>query len=568
MLNELQMTGIIKSSQASHISQASTSPTSSLTSQSSSSSNSSSKRNSIDYGYESMLFSSSAGSSFHSSVHSSVSLSPSMVDFSQPSTPVKNFTTTTSNSNNNNNNNMSNSSSKRFSADINGIYLATLRSDASPAFKYQQQHQQQQQQHHGYFSTITSASNSPTHKTSAASAADTYLTEHDTFNKNLLRSPAFKASSSRATYYPFMSIDSPSPRHTPNSSSHQQQHSQQRPVIKSLNARFQANNLTPSPPPPPPQTTPALCAHEEFMDILIRNRHVPNNQSQLIGWHMGLEHVDVVSELAKRNMRNVLDQIFGYLAPGDYVRMACVSAEWRRVIADDRRVNTKRRRHIRRARNAFETSKENRSCGLDEWATVDAIACSHLGASGGAYAAKLSGEEKRRLLKTMTASSRTSMSSESGGSFSSSNSSLDTPPQSSSSSFIFGPLDVNRVNKWSDEKRLIDELVRTVKSNSARSSIGASSSIETSFDHISLMDTASGSAPLGEVANTPRILSTFKRLSPAKKQALLSLNEDVRIVLSPPKGTSKLHLNTAHTSANNKIDLIGSKKSKKNLKRL
>ncbi|KAG1942867.1 F-box only protein 43 [Pimephales promelas] len=69
--------------------------------------------------------------------------------------------------------------------------------------------------------------------------------------------------------------------------------------------------------------------------------------SGLIGRKMGLDKVDVISELRMRNLRHVLAVILSLLSAADIYRFGQVCEDWSDVIAEDRRAAHRRRCHIR-----------------------------------------------------------------------------------------------------------------------------------------------------------------------------------------------------------------------------
>ncbi len=141
-------------------------------------------RQSIDYGYDSMLSC--------TTISSSVSSKDSFV-FSQPSTPVKQPTQPTIQLN-------SSIHNHSYVADVNGMYLATIRNE-SAAFQPSCSSTYQSPFKLGCSSFShysASNSNSPV-KMFAQSPkflnTDSYLSERDGFKAKLLRSPAFKLNS-------------------------------------------------------------------------------------------------------------------------------------------------------------------------------------------------------------------------------------------------------------------------------------------------------------------------------------------------------------------------------------
>ncbi|KAK7146650.1 hypothetical protein R3I94_009476 [Phoxinus phoxinus] len=69
--------------------------------------------------------------------------------------------------------------------------------------------------------------------------------------------------------------------------------------------------------------------------------------SGLIGRKMGLDKVDVISELRMRNLRHVLAVILSLLSAADIYRFGQVCEDWSDVITEDRRAAHRRRCHIR-----------------------------------------------------------------------------------------------------------------------------------------------------------------------------------------------------------------------------
>jgi hypothetical protein len=100
---------------------------------------------------------------------------------------------------------------------------------------------------------------------------------------------------------------------------------------------------------------------EEFINILIKNNHVPANPEFLIGRHVGLDSLDILAEMNKRSMYNLLESVLAHLTPGELVRAGSVSTEWRGIVRQDRRAARRRVEFLKARRHAFERSKENRS---------------------------------------------------------------------------------------------------------------------------------------------------------------------------------------------------------------
>ena len=245
----------------------------------------------------------------------------------------------------------------------------SLHSQPTTPSKTQQHEQQQQQQQYVadinafYFASLKSPakSNAPFSSVAQSPAKlltspagkllnpDDFIRERDTFKSKLLRSPAFK-----------------SPYNNNNSFGGERANEEVVPVVvKSFTSRLSALNkniaqheFTPPLPPPPPakQQTPT---EEEFMQLLLKNCHLPRHPDFLIGSRMGLEHVDMLGELNKRSMHMVIDQIFVHLNQVDLVKVACVSREWRAIVRQDTRRNKERARYLKQKREIYEMNKEN-----------------------------------------------------------------------------------------------------------------------------------------------------------------------------------------------------------------
>lgn len=301
------------------------------------------KRASCDSAYGSFLLTSqnspsSTSFSFQSSnyftdaLSSSSSVSSSSHLFSQPTTPIKSSGFIY----NGNNSSTTPDFKQQYVADINSYYFASIRStgncSATPS------------NCSSYTSPYKSSlSNSPSKYDSSS-----FVHKRDTISNKLLRSPAFKLESPYSSHY----------HHH-----HQQQleTTPTKPTIKSFSSRFQSNlNLAPPEPILIPSVAPKPTpTEEEFMEMLVANHHVPDYPESLIGRNMGLEHVDILSELSKRSMNNLVDKVFSYLSTSDCVRVGCVSKEWRSLIKQDTKRNKERVKLIKKQKLLHETYKEN-----------------------------------------------------------------------------------------------------------------------------------------------------------------------------------------------------------------
>ena len=236
--------------------------------------------------------------------------------FSQPCTPVKLLY-------NSNNTARTPDHKQQLVADVGSFYLASLR---------QQQQQTTASACKPDAPTPTKHSDSPASKHRLQ--PDAYVSQRDCSAAKLLRSPAaFKHT-----------------LHAPSV------------AIKSFSARFEAFHTAP-PTPPPVSLLHVTPTEEEFMALLFKNHHLPADPECLIGRHMGLEHLDVVHELRKRSMHNLLDKIFGYVgaeSPRDLVRAASVNREWRRAVKSVSEHNKARDEFLRERKAVTEFQKENR----------------------------------------------------------------------------------------------------------------------------------------------------------------------------------------------------------------
>ncbi|KAL1258502.1 hypothetical protein QQF64_009079 [Cirrhinus molitorella] len=94
--------------------------------------------------------------------------------------------------------------------------------------------------------------------------------------------------------------------------------------------------------------------------------------SGLIGRKMGLDKVDVISELRMRNLRHVLAVIMSLLSAADLYRFGQVSEDWNDVISEDKRAAHRRRSHIRELKIALEG---DRPAHVPDADTRSALAC-------------------------------------------------------------------------------------------------------------------------------------------------------------------------------------------------
>lgn len=280
-------------------------------------------RNSFDAGYESLLS------------HSSFVSNQSRIDtsiFSAPSTPVKSNSILI----NCNNSSTSPDFKQQYIADVNSIYFASIRTESflSPIKG----------------SVVCSPLKSPKY--------DQYVHQRDNFASKLLRSPAFKPSN----------IISPSEDY--------------KPQVKSFTSRFESCYSI-SPFATPDRFVRPSPTEEEFMELLIRNKHLPRNPENLIGRNMGLDHFDIFTGLAEKSMFNLTDKILSYMQTSDLVRVASVCRSWRNIVKQNKTLNKHRVDYLKSKKYIYEKFKENRP-----------YTPSDVGAKS-----RLSIEQKRRLLR-------------------------------------------------------------------------------------------------------------------------------------------------------------------------
>ncbi|KAI2654815.1 F-box only protein 43 [Labeo rohita] len=94
--------------------------------------------------------------------------------------------------------------------------------------------------------------------------------------------------------------------------------------------------------------------------------------SGLIGRKMGLDRVDVISELRMRSLRHVLAVILSLLSAADLYRFGQVSEDWNDVISEDKRAAHRRKSHIRELKIALEG---DRPAHVPDADTRSALAC-------------------------------------------------------------------------------------------------------------------------------------------------------------------------------------------------
>ena len=514
-------------------------------------------RQSLDFGYESLLSSTSFNISKLEPASHNVTTSD--YNFSQPSTPVKKMPIQMATATTPNNRNLlyPTSHPSSYVADVNGMYLASVSSSYQSPYKLSCSSS-------SFSQFSASSSNSPINNKLTQSPkfvlnTDSYINERDDVKTKLLRSPAFKLT---------------------NSSSKNGYCTIEKPVVRSFSSRF--NNYATS------STALSTPTQEEFMERLIRNKLMPDNPEFLIGRRMGVENVDILSELTERSMNNVLDLIFSHLRPTDLVKTACVSKQWRQLIKQNTKLNEQRIQHIKMRRKIYFNTKENHhnSVSLNDSELREIRSAEFLQPI---RPNQMSAKEKRDAFKRLR--EKTSYA---GATV---NSSDDSTP-----AFAFASLDLNSLshsdsNKYAisrDSRQLItasnsltDEFLNTVREvnrnlhNKAKNHSSLDKEefrqisvdeneiqinrmkakyIQQSSDNDSLSTTTTTSTAAATQLNDNIQISIAKKLkqqSPVKKSP--------RKVSQSPR---KLFQHSPSPIKQNKIDLIGSKKSKKNLKRL
>jgi hypothetical protein len=414
---------------------------------------------------------------------------------------------------------------KSYIADVNSIYLASIKANSS------NNQQQQQQQHDSFYSPVkssftfnysaSSSSNSPVlQQTRSPARFDTFIKQRDNFNSKLLKSPA--AFSPR--FSPYASNNS---NHCPG-------------TIRSFSSRLNTQSSSTS----AVNITKPTPTEEEFMQMLIADQHLPSNPDSLIGRHMGLEKLDIVNELWKRSMNNVLELVFANMDTDDLVRVGCVSRDWRAILKENGPLYRKRRDYIRKRKALCENFKENRrggSSSISHQETVFDYEMAQHDTAAGQAAALLSLEEKRMLFKKYRAKVSLDLSRRG----------LDT---------VFTSLDVNCLNNLTKSPPPPPQQPQPA----SRSALG-----ENFLQAASSLTLKPGNSVAGEfecASNTkkridslPKFICRNFKLSPAKSSPVKSATASESVMAS---------ISTATTMTTSKIDLIGSRKSKKNLKRL
>lgn len=322
-------------------------------------------RNSFDAGYESLLSQSSFVSN-QSRIETSI--------FSAPSTPVKHSQILI----NCNHSSTSPDLKQQYVADVNSIYFASLRNE----------------------SFLSPIKGSMTCSPLKSPKLDQYVQQRDNFASKLLRSPAFKPSN----------IITPS--------------DECQPQIKSFTSRFESC-YSMSPFATPDRFVRPSPTEEEFMELLIKNKHLPRNPENLIGRNMGLDHFDILTGLANKSMFTLTDKILGYLHTSDLVRVASVSCSWRTIVKQNKSLNKHRVDYLKSKKYIFEKYKENRP-----------FTASNIGSAK----SRLSVEQKRRLLKEYRLHNSLSIK----------ENELDGLVKHESGSYVFANLDNNCLNNISN----------------------------------------------------------------------------------------------------------------------
>lgn len=193
-------------------------------------------------------------------------------------------------------------------ADLSGIYYSSI---------HQQSPQQRQQQY------------------------SAFISEYDTQTSCLLRSPIIQQSPC-----------SPSYCITPRRTSQLTQVTQKikcKPFISIKQKSTQEFNDTKK------QTSSKNV--QEFLQNLFKNHYLSSDS--LIGFKMGIEHVDILSELVKRSMLHVVDLILVKCKPKDYANFYAVNKSWKNLIGNNSRYNKARIKYLRNRNRYLNVTKEN-----------------------------------------------------------------------------------------------------------------------------------------------------------------------------------------------------------------
>jgi hypothetical protein len=336
--------------------------------------------NLVDSGYESFLHTSSislsaynlSNGNFSSSNSSNESTNTSL--FSQPSTPVKGSFVANYSLSYNGNNTATTPDFKQLVADVEGLYYAYVRPSApntgvscgktTKTASIPSAAKSKRYSNASSFDYSTSNSNSPIRIINSPKFINTedYVYERDSLKLKLLRSPSFKLDSTihSNSYHPYNRLNSSGDNKKPfvrsfisrlKSSSELDSHSEKNIETGSPVPKESEESVLVS-----PKATPT---EEEFMQLLYQNKHLPLDPYSLIGSNMGLEYIDMLSELKNRGMQVIVNQIISHLDVRDIVRVASVSSTWRDLIKCNVKFNKMRKSFIRENKTRSEISKEN-----------------------------------------------------------------------------------------------------------------------------------------------------------------------------------------------------------------
>lgn len=96
---------------------------------------------------------------------------------------------------------------------------------------------------------------------------------------------------------------------------------------------------------------------------------------------MGVEQVDMISELRKRSMDTIVDKILANLDIGDLVRVSSVNREWRQAVRDNKRLNRERHAFVKHMRAEYHVHKENRRSSSTLFTPASGVSVSRLDSS-------------------------------------------------------------------------------------------------------------------------------------------------------------------------------------------
>jgi hypothetical protein len=97
---------------------------------------------------------------------------------------------------------------------------------------------------------------------------------------------------------------------------------------------------------------------QEFLQNIFNNHYL--NANSQIGFKMGIEYVDILSELVQRSMHHIVDSILVKCKPKDYASFYAVSKSWKSIIGNDSRCNKVRLKYLKHRNRYLNVTKENK----------------------------------------------------------------------------------------------------------------------------------------------------------------------------------------------------------------